>query len=370
MTVTHPLRIAILGTRGVPARYGGFETFAEELGARLSEKGHEVTVYCRSAYVPRGLRSFRGMRLVRLPAPHSKYLETVIHSIYSALHALPRSWDVVYVCNSANVPAAIILWLLGKRVVLNVDGLEWRRGKWGSAGRSYYRACARVVALLPVHVVTDAPSIQRYYAEAYGRRTDLFVYGTDLEPPADDGTLARFGLQPRRYVLYVSRLEPENNAHVVVDAYRSVRTDLPLVVVGDAPYASAYIAGLKETADPRVRFLGGVYGVGYHVLRSQAAAYVQATEVGGTHPALVEAMGYGNAIVANDVPEHRDVLADAGLYYRGAMQLADVLQRVLDDEVFAEELRSRARDRAKRHFSWAHVVDDYERWFLDIAGRR
>ena len=362
-----PLRIAIIGTRGVPANYGGFETFAEQLGSRLAARGDEVTVYARSRYVRRGITSYRGMRIVRLPAPRSKYLETVVHTLFSAFHALIGRWDVVYVCNSANVPAAILLWLAGKRVVLNVDGLEWQRKKWGGADRAYYRACARIAATLPVHVVTDARVIQRYYREAYGRETNYFAYGTDLDPVADDGILGQLGLEPGKYVLYVSRLEPENNAHVVIEAYKSVRAEIPLAIVGDAPYATDYIASLKETEDSRVRFLGAIYGHGYQVLRSHAAAYVQATEVGGTHPALVEAMGFGNAIIANDVPEHRETLADAGIYYRTVQELAVALESVLRDPETNASLRDHARQRARDRYSWDAVVADYRRWFSALA---
>jgi glycosyltransferase involved in cell wall biosynthesis len=243
------MRVAILGTRGVPANYGGFETFAEQLGRRLVQRGHEVTVYGRDLFVPRKTKTYLGMRIVRLPAPQSKYFETVIHTLFATFHVLTQHYDIVYVCNSANVPAVILLRLFGQRVVLNVDGLEWKRRKWSGIGRAYYRVCAWTAARLPVHVVTDALVIQRYYKEAYGRHTDYFPYGTELEPVADDGTLARLGLEAGHYVLYVSRLEPENNAHVVIKAYASVKTDLPLAVVGDAPYASEYIASLRATGD-------------------------------------------------------------------------------------------------------------------------
>ena len=361
------MRIAILGTRGVPANYGGFETFAEQLGKRLVQRGHSVTVYCRDRSVPRGMRAYLGMQIVRLPAPRSKYLETVVHTLLSALHAITRRYDLVYVCNSANVPAVIILRLFGNRVVLNVDGLEWNRRKWSAIGRSYYRTCAWLAARLPVHVVTDALVIQAYYWRVYSRETAFFPYGTDLEPLPDDGMLARLGLEPGRYVLYVSRLEPENNAHVVIEAYRSVMTDLPLAVVGDAPYASDYISSLRSTDDSRVRFLGAVYGSGYGILRSHAAAYVQATEVGGTHPALVEAMGFGNVVIANDVPEHRETLGDAGLYYRGHEELTLRLQSVLDEKALSDDLRNRAHERARRLYSWDTVATDYERWLAGLC---
>ena len=364
--MTAIMRIGILGIRGVPANYGGFETFAEQFGKRLVQRGHEITVYGRDRSIPRGTREHLGMRVIRLPAPRSKYLETVIHSLFAAFHALTARYDVVYVCNSANVPAVILLRLFGRRVVLNVDGLEWKRGKWSPIGKAYYRMCAWMAAHLPVYVVTDARVIQRYYLDAYGRDTHYFPYGTELEPVPDDGTLTRLGLEPGRYVLYVSRLEPENNAHVVVEAYANVQTDLPLAIVGDAPYASEYIAALQATTDPRVRFLGAIYGPCYRILRSHATAYVQATEVGGTHPALVEAMGYGNAILANDVPEHRETLGEAGRYYHGTQQLARELQEVLDNQALSEELRRRAHQRAREHYGWDGITDSYEGWLLSL----
>jgi len=359
-----------MGTRGVPASYGGFETFAEELGARLAANGHEVVVYSRNQWVPRRIRRHRGMEIVRLPAPRSKYTETVVHTLFSAFAAIPRRFDLVYVCNLANLPAALVLRAAGNRVVLNVDGLEWQRAKWNKVGRAYYRTCAWLAAHSPIELVTDARVIQRFYASSYGRETSYFPYGTDLQQVADDGTLAELGLEAGRYVLYVSRLEPENNAHVVIDAFSRVQSDLPLAVVGDAPYAGDYIAGLRTAAaaDSRVKLLGGQYGNKYRVLRSHAAAYVQATEVGGTHPALVEAMGYGNAIVANDVPEHREVLADCGLYYRGAPELAAALQQVLDDRGLAAQLRTCAADRAREVYSWDAVAASYEAWLSKLTG--
>jgi glycosyltransferase involved in cell wall biosynthesis len=363
------MKIAILGTRGVPARYGGFETFAEELGRRLVARGHEVTVYGRNGSIPRGLRTHRGIRIVRLPAPRAKYLETVLHSLLAAAHAVVHRYDLVYVCNSANVPAVIVL-LIGRRpVILNVDGLEWKRAKWNAVGKAYYRACAWLAARLPVEIVTDARVIQDYYARAYGRATTFFPYGTDLVPVSDDGMLARLGLRAGEYALYVSRLEPENNAHVVVAAYATVATDLPLVIVGDAPYSDGYIRSLHATVDPRVRFVGAIYGQGYDVLRSHAALYVQATEVGGTHPALVEAMGYGNAIVANDTPEHRETLGDAGRYYGAPGELGEAIQDLLDDPAAADALRRAARKRAAELYDWETVTADYERWFLGLLSQ-
>ncbi len=361
-----------MGTRGVPAAYGGFETFAEELGARLVARGHDVTVYGRSHVIPAGLRSHRGMRLRVLPTIRHKYLDTVVHTGLSVLDGLFRRFDIVLICNNANAPFAIVPRLAGAKVALNVDGLEWQRGKWNRMGRLYYEACAWLSPRLPIVLVSDARVIARWYRERHGKQTLYIPYGADASRVEPGATLDRLGLEPGRYLLYVSRLEPENNADVVIEAYRRAggRDGLggvPLVVVGDAPYATDYKASLEAAASatPGVVMTGYVFGQGYAELQSNALAYVQATEVGGTHPALVEAMGRGACIVANDVPEHREVLGEAGLYYarNDPDALAAVLGSVVSDTTERHRLGEAARARATAEYSWDHVTDEYEALF-------
>lgn len=366
------LSVAILGTRGIPAGYGGFETFAEQLSVRMAARGHDVTVYCRG-WPARRPSEFEGVRLVHLPTIRNKYAETLTHTLGSALHAALRRYDIVYVCNSANAPVCFIPHLRGQRVVLNVDGLEWRRAKWGATARRYYRWASRLAARMPIEVVTDADTIQEYYRRRFGRETRVFRYGTDrYERGHLASRLEALGLERDRYLLYVSRLEPENNALLVVQAYGEVQTDVPLVIVGDAPYAHEYVSQVRRAADDRVRFLGFRFGDDYHALQANALAYVQATEVGGTHPALVEAMGHGNAILAHDVPEHHEVLGDAGLYFeRGsASSLARKMDTVLASAERVAELRSAAVDRVVRHYDWETIVDEYQAYFRELVARR
>ncbi len=365
------MRIAILGTRGIPGNYGGFETFAEELSGRLVARGHDVVVYCRNGYGSDGMVEFHGVRLVHLPAIRHKYAETISHTFLSALHALFRTYDIVYVCNSANSPICYIPWLRRQQVVLNVDGLEWRRQKWGRIAKRYYRWAARLASRMPIEVVTDADVIHNYYRDRFGRETRCIAYGTEL---FERGHLAdrvrHLGLEPGGYVLYVSRMEPENNALLVVEAYREVTSDLPLVMVGDAPYAKEYLARVRDAADERTRFLGYRFGDEYHALQANAAVYVQATEVGGTHPALVEAMGHRNAILAHDVPEHREVLGDAGRYFAKGdrADLARQLQELIDDQAALDELRALAERRVRERYSWDAVAASYEQYFRELLG--
>jgi glycosyltransferase involved in cell wall biosynthesis len=372
------MRIAIMGTRGVPAAYGGFETFAEQLGARLVERGHEVTVYGRRHVVPAGLRKHRGMRVRVLPTIRHKYLDTVAHTAISVLDGLVRRFEIVLICNNANAPFALVPRLAGARVALNVDGLEWQRGKWNRLGRWYYQACAWLAPKLPIVLVSDARVIARWYREHHGRATVFIPYGSDACTVRAGPTLGRLGLTAGRYILFVSRLEPENNAHLVIEAYRRAGglavLDVPLVIVGDAPYATAYkealVASAADTAG--VMLPGYVFGDGYAELQSNALVYVQATEVGGTHPALVEAMGRGACIIANDVPEHREVLADAGAYYRrnDADDLAARLGELVGDADRRSELGVAAAARAEAEFSWDHVTDAYEALFRRMTGER
>jgi glycosyltransferase involved in cell wall biosynthesis len=366
-----PLRVALIGSRGIPGRYGGYETLMEELASRLVARGFEVTVYCRSHVTPRGLTRHKGARLVVLPTIRTKYLDTPVHTFLSCFHALGAGYDAALVVNSANALFVPLLRIGGTPVALHVDGIEKRRAKWGAAGRAVYALSERLAAVLPDALVTDAEVIRRHYLDRYGAESVPITYGVDPRPPAETGVLARLGLRSREYFLYVSRFEPENNPHRVAEAYRRVGGDLPLVMVGGAPYARGFIAGFTEGADPRILFPGPIYGEGYRELLSHALAYIHATEVGGTHPALVEALGYGNCAVVNETPENVEAAGGVGLYFRAAEP--ETLARQLE-WVRSHPGRARARGRAAARraallYSWDRVADQYVRLFQALAGR-
>ena len=364
------MRIAILGTRGIPANYGGFETFAEHLSTRLAARGHDVTVYCRAHYVsPRELE-FQGVKLKVLPTIRHKYFDTVVHTFLSALHAVPKRYDVALICNAANAPFASILRLAGTPVALNVDGLEHKRKKWNSIARNYYLMAERLATILPTETVTDARVIQEYYLARYGAASTMIAYGAEVERRPDP-LVRRWRVEPNRYVLYVSRLEPENNAHLVIDAFKRVRTAHKLLIVGDAPYAREYINDLKARArrDRRIIFTGFVFGRDYRALQQNAYCYIHATEVGGTHPALLEAMGFGNCVLTLAAPENIEAIGDAGIAYTDENDLAEKLQRVLRDGSLVHSYRNRAQTRVLENYDWDYVVDQYERLFADMAGQ-
>ena len=356
------MRIAILGTRGIPANYGGFETFAEELSTRLAARGHWVRVYCRERP---GNPIYRGAHLQYLPTVRHKYLDTIVHTFLSTLHLLAHRVDLALYCNGANAIFTVIPRLFRMPAALNVDGLERKRKKWNRAAKAWYRVSEWLATFLPSEVVTDARSIQDYYRQRYGKRTTFIPYGADTGKVESTEAVVELGLEPGRYFLYVSRMEPENHALEVRQAFERVRTDMKLALVGDAPYARGYIRQVRDTRDPRIVIPGAIYGKGYHELDSHCFAYIHATEVGGTHPALIEAMGRGALVLYRDTAENSEVAGDAGIPFRE--DLAAKIEEVLAmSDGQRDELRRRASERVEQHYCWDAVATAYENLFQSI----
>lgn len=366
------MKIAILGTRGIPANYGGFETFAERISAILAERGHEVTVYCRSHHVDKSLKTFNGVNLVVLPTLKHKYLDTIVHTFLSAVNAVFKRFDVVLICNAANSIFIPLLTFTGTPVAVNVDGLERKRKKWNALGRAYYRLGERASVWFATEVVTDARVIKDYYETEYGKASTMIAYGAEIERQTDTASIVEYGAVPNEYILYVSRLEPENNAAMVIEAFRKVKTGKKLMIVGDAPYADDYKRQLHELAegDERIIFLGFVFGKGYKSLQQNAYVYVHATEVGGTHPALIEAMGYGNCVLAYSTPENAEVIGNAAIAYDNVDDLADKLQGLVDDTSSVEATRQLAQAHVRENYSWDAIADAYLELFNSIKRRK
>jgi glycosyltransferase involved in cell wall biosynthesis len=361
------VRIALVGTRGIPARYGGFETFAEELTTRLALRGHEVTVYCRERYPG---REYRGVRLVYLPTARHKYLDTIFHTGLSTVHLLFHRQEAALYCNAANAVFTIWPRLLRIPVALNVDGLERNRKKWNRLAKLWYLVSEHLATAFPTAVITDARVIQSYYLARYSKTTTFIPYGADVDPVSNTAVLAELGLEPRRYFLYVSRMEPENNALLVREAFERTRTEFKLALIGDAPYAHDYIRRVRATSDPRVVMPGAIYGSGYHELQSNSFAYIHATEVGGTHPALIEAMGRRALVLYLNTPENAEVVGEAGIAFERD-NLVERLREVLEmSEDERNEYRQRGWQRVAEHYSWDAVTDQYEQLLKRLAGFR
>jgi glycosyltransferase involved in cell wall biosynthesis len=365
------MKIAMLGTRGIPASYSGFETCVEQLGQRLVQRGHNVTVYCRTHHITYPGSSYKGMCLVKLPTIKNKYLDTIVHSFISSLHTLPKRYDIALYFIAGNSLVSWIPRLMGTRTIVNVDGLDWKREKWPTVAKKYIQFAESMATRLPTAFLTDSRVVQAYYRDKYRVEPPYIPYGSEVEKVMPGPVLDKFGLKPQGYVLFVGRLVPENCAHHLVEAFHNIDTNLKCVIVGDAPYADGYITSLKERArnDPRIIFTGYQFGKSYHELGSNALVFVEPSSVGGTHPALTEAMAFGNCVVVNDTAENKETIADAGFSYSGnlgAVDLERILQTLIDNPQMVHEYRCRAEDRARRAYNWDHVTDAYLDLFNEL----
>jgi glycosyltransferase involved in cell wall biosynthesis len=361
------VRIALLGTRGIPANYGGFETFAEEISTRLAARGHEVTVYCRQRSTE---PMFRGVRLQYLPTLRHKYFDTLAHTFVSTLHLLVHRVDVALYCNGANAIFTLGPRALGMPVALNVDGIERRRKKWNRLAKTWYLVSEWLTTFCPTAVVTDALTIQAYYRSRYGKESVFIPYGAQVGKVTSSRALSALGLERDRYFLYVSRMEPENHPLEVRQAFETVDTRMKLALVGDAPYAQEYIRRVRDTADARILMPGAIYGEGYRELGSHCFAYIHATEVGGTHPALIEAMGRGALVLYRNTPENAEVAGDTGIPFEPD-ELASKLRDLLEmPEEAREAFRTRALERVRERYSWDAVTDSYEKLLSRLAARK
>ena len=370
LKMERPLRIALLGTRGIPANYGGFETCAEELSVRLAQRGHDVTVYCRTPHISHPGARYRGVRLAKLPTIRNKYLDTIAHSTLSALHAVIRRYDVVYVFGVGNSPVCAILRLGRLPILLNVDGLDWQRDKWPGPAKLFLRLAERVAVRIAHRTITDSPNVQQYYREQRDVELDYIPYGADPAPAEVNGALKQHGLDPDGYFLYVGRLEPENRVHDLVAASRASGTTMPTVIVGDAQYATAYKAELREQAGDAVRFTGAIYGDGYWELNHHAYTYIFPVMSSGTHPALIEAMACGNCVLARDTPDNRNVGGDTVRYFHDVEELSSLMRWAESSPDDVRRLGKLAAARARSIYDWDRVTDDYLRLSYQVLAER
>ncbi|KQU67663.1 DUF1972 domain-containing protein [Phycicoccus sp. Root101] len=361
------MHIAMIGTRGVPARYGGFETCIEEVGQRLAERGHSVVVYCRGSRdeIP---RHYLGMRTVVLPALRHRTLETLSHSGLSVAHAVIREdIDVALVFNAANSPFLPVLRAKGIPVATHVDGLEWQRAKWGGAGRHYYRRAEGWAVRWSDALIADAQGIADYYATTHRTGTRLITYGAPTPVDAPH-RLDELGLRPKQYHLVVARFEPENHVAEIVEGYVGSTARMPLVVVGSAPYSAAYTQRIHHLADGRVRLLGGLWDQELlDQLYSGAFIYWHGHSVGGTNPSLLRAIGAGAPCSTFDVSFNREVVGTSGRFWTSSKDVTALLEESEADPGPVAERGMLALEEAAR-YDWDEVTDRYEQLCLDLAG--
>jgi glycosyltransferase involved in cell wall biosynthesis len=367
------MRIAMIGIKALPPRYGGFETAADEISRRLVKLGHEVTVYNRSGQSDSRCDDYEGVKIVTLPTIRSKNLSAITHAFLCTIHVLFHRVDVVHYFITGTTLFAPLVRLMGMKTVCSVDGTDWQRRKWGRFARWYLRFSEQWAVWSCNGLIGDSPDVVRYYRNKFGAELTFSTYGIREKKTAGSRYLERFGLVDREYVLFVGRLVPENNVHVLIAAFEQVKTDKKLVIVGGDPWGKRYVSSLTTTRDPRIIFTGGVYGEGYEELQQHAYLFVLPDEVGGTHPALVEAMGFGNCVLVNDTEANLDVIADCGFSYCGKAGYQDLqkqLQTLIDNPRVVQEYRMKALECARANYRWETVVSQHLELYSSVLGVR
>ena len=362
-----------MGTRGVPAQHGGFETAVEEIGKRLAARGYEVTVYCRNP--GQHITEYEGMKLVNAPAIRHRLAETLSHTTASTAHAIIKDHpDVVLLLNAGNAPLLKPLKLAGIPTAIHLDGLESKREKWRGAGAKYYRWAEKAAVKWGQEVIADAQAIADYVKQTYGRDCVVIPYGAEvINPPST--RLAELQLSPQGYHLLVARFEPENHVIEAVHAFRASNESRPLVVVGSAPYSQWYVDKVHAAArgDVRIKFTGAIYDQELlEQLYGHAITYIHGHSVGGTNPSLLRAMGAGAPVLAYDVEFNREVTANQGYFWGDADQLQLIFNDIAAGKEAARlvELHDQNQQRIESAYQWDAVTDKYEVLINSLANRR
>lgn len=359
------MKIALIGTRGIPAQYGGFETCAEELSQRLVQSGHEVWVYCRANYYSHRPQEYLRIKLIYINEPKSKFLETLVHTLKSLWHARRFPYDIILVFNSGNAPSLVLPLLYKKKVALHMDGMEWKRGKWGRLARSYHRFSRWLATKLPIDMINDSRELQKYYQSNFGKESTYLSYGAPIQSSQNPELLKQFDIEPGEYFFQLTRFEPENSPLLTVKAFERTNTSKKLVMVGGVTYPTPYAQEIHATQDNRIKLLGFLYDK--DILRElycNCYAYIHGNEVGGTNPALLEAMASGCFVICRDVAFNREVLRDAGIYYEKTVpNLTEKIQWALDNPDGMDKQKANAINIIKENYSWDKVAMDYTALF-------
>jgi glycosyltransferase involved in cell wall biosynthesis len=355
------MKLAILGTRGIPARYGGFETFAEQLAIHLAGRGVSVTVFCPARFCkPDSI--YRGITLKYVKSPGLGSLSETAWDV-QCLWRARREYDVVYMLGVGAGFAAWIPRLYGATVWINSDGVEWKRRKWTWLQRAYLAAAEAMSVLFSTRIIADADAIAEYLRKRYPglRKVSTIAYGADipaLKPRQE--LLKEWSLKPGSYYLVVCRLEPENHILEIVEGFEKSKSGRQLVILGNIESSSSYVQTLLRHKSERIRFLGTVYDKAeLSTLRCYACAYLHGHSVGGTNPSLLEAMACSNLVIAHDNPFNREVLGSCGLYWSTSEEVASIVDAVDELRVDADYRMTMAVEIIRTRYSWERIADAY-----------
>ena len=367
------MKIIMLGTRGVPANYGGFETCVEEVAVRLAKK-HRVIVYARKSHYKNKINTYKNVEIVYLPSFNFKSLETLSHTFFSVIHALFFHWSAVWmIFNAANSPMLFLPWLLRRKMAINTDGLEWKRDKWGKIGKAYYQFSEWLATKFVKNIVADSKGIHEYYFNRWNTNSTIIEYGAYLQKTSNKNILNNFNLKIDKYFLQITRLEPENNPLLTIEAYMQFldkypHSDIKLVIVGDVTYQNEYSEKIKSFKNDNIILPGYIFDDNILIeLRVNCFTYIHGNQVGGTNPALLEAMGSGSYVISRDVDFNREVLEFGGIYYKRSLEsLFNKMKWIYQNQDKRNNAIQFSINKIKEYYNWDKISDKYEVLFKKI----
>ncbi len=368
------MRIAVVGIRGIPANYGGFEVTAQNIVSKLAQKGHYITVYCRGSASGKP-KEFSGIKLRYLPSLEMPHLSTPSHTTISALDAIFRKYDVIFAFNIGNALQVLLLKIFGKKSVLFVDGLDWKREKYGAFGRWFLRCSEALAAKVAAHIVVDALSAQKHYIETYKKQVEYIPSGAEVvESVKETGILKKLGLRAGEYVITVGRLTPEKRQDLIAKVFKRVKTDMKLVIVGGNRYNPDFVERVKNAAagDERIIVAGSIYGLEVDEIYFNAAIFVNASTIEGTSLSILQAMGNGCALLVSDIPENVSAVKGAALQFdaNSPDDFFKKFQKIVDDKILRQKLSEEAKDVIHKYYSWDLAAEKFEKLLLDAAGKK
>ena len=364
------MKIAIIGSRGYPYVYSGYETFIKELVERLVNRDYEITVYCHKNLFQTFPKQVNKINLVYISTIEKKSLSQFVHSIQSITHACFKDFDIILVVNSANGPFGLIARLFGKKTAINVDGLEWLRPKWRGLGAKYFYWASRMATKLYDVIITDSDEMQKVYKREFGAKSTVIAYGANIRESENPHLIRQWDLEPNGYYLIVGRLVPDNNADIIVREFVASNSSKKLVIVGDVPYSDAYASAIKSIQDPRLVFTGyvndqNVLAELYH----NSFAYFHGHEFGGTNPTMLKALAYGCGICALDTVFNREMLHndEYGLFFsKTENSLVTLIHRIEAEPDTLLGYKQKSRNRITKNYTWEKITNQYDELFKSI----
>lgn len=368
------MRIAIIGSRGYPYVYSGYETFVSEVGPRLVKAGVELHVYCHKQLFSLRPKEVNGIKLHYIPMIRSKSLSQLSNSFLSTVHALFQRYDVILYVNSANGIFGILTKLFRKKTAINVDGLEWLRPKWKGLGTKVFYFSSKMATRWMDRIITDADAMRDVYLEEFKTDSTVIAYGANIRYSKQPELINKWNLKANDYYLIVGRLIPDNNALLILQEFVQSIANKKLVIVGDVPYEDEYATNIKKINDERILFTGYVNNSDelaelYH----NCFAYFHGHEFGGTNPTLLKALAYGCAIIALDTRFSREVLKNGeyGLFFaKKKNDLSNLIGQVESELHTLDNYKKKSRLRITENYTWEKITQQYFDLFIAISQKK